>query len=81
MAAIAPLATGADGPLLRSAALCVASHRNLRLNSQNNTADEYIANLEEKCQANFIKLSVDSAAREYTVSIPARGHERTFAFS
>ena len=57
----------------------MASHRNLRLNSQNNTADEYIANLEEKCQANFIKLSVDPAAREYTVSIPARGHERTFA--
>jgi len=54
-------------------------HRNLRLDSQNNTADEYIANLDEKCQANFIKLSVDPTAREYTVSIPAHGHDRTFA--
>jgi competence protein ComEC len=54
-------------------------HRNLRPDSQNNTADEYIANREAECQANFIKLSVDSAARSYTVSIPGRGHERTFA--
>lgn len=54
-------------------------HRNLRPDSQNNTADELIANLEAQCQANFIKLSVDAAARSYTVSIPARGHERTFS--
>ncbi|HVX15361.1 MAG TPA: MBL fold metallo-hydrolase [Pirellulales bacterium] len=53
-------------------------HRNLRADSTNNTADEYIANLEEECQGNFIKLSVDPTARHYTVSIPARGHERTF---
>lgn len=54
-------------------------HRNLRPDSQNNVADEYIANLEKECQANFIKLSVDPAAAGYTVSIPARGHERTFS--
>ena len=54
-------------------------HRNLRPDSQNNTAEEYIANLEKDCQANFIKLSVDRQARSYTLSIPARGHERTFA--
>lgn len=54
-------------------------HRNLRPDSQNNAPDEFIANLEQQCQANFIKLSVDPAAREYTVSIPARGHQRTFA--
>ncbi len=54
-------------------------HRNLRTESPNNTADEFIANLEENCQGNFIKLSVDPPARNYTVSIPARGHERTFA--
>ncbi|HWB10991.1 MAG TPA: MBL fold metallo-hydrolase [Pirellulales bacterium] len=54
-------------------------HRNLRRDSTNNTADEYIANLEQECQANFIKLSVDPLARGYTVSIPARGHQRTFA--
>ncbi len=54
-------------------------HRNLRPDSQNNTSDEYIANLEQECQANFIKLSVDPSARDYTVSIPARGQQRTFA--
>ncbi|HVX60712.1 MAG TPA: MBL fold metallo-hydrolase [Pirellulales bacterium] len=53
-------------------------HRNLRPDSQNNVADEYIANLEADCQGNLIKLSVDPAAERYTVSIPARGHERTF---
>ncbi|HUY91333.1 MAG TPA: MBL fold metallo-hydrolase [Pirellulales bacterium] len=54
-------------------------HRNLRSDSQNNVADEYIANLEKECQANYIRLAVDPAAGSYTVSIPARGHERTFA--
>jgi hypothetical protein len=29
----------------------------LRPDSQNNTDDEYIANLDEQCEANFIKLS------------------------
>lgn len=53
-------------------------HRNLRPDSQNNVSDEYIANLEANCQGNFIKLSVDPSASRYTVSIPARGHERTF---
>jgi hypothetical protein len=62
-----------------STAAIYQMHRNLRPDSPNNVADEYIANLEEECQANFIKLSVDSEARSYTVSIPARGHERTFA--
>ncbi len=53
-------------------------HRNLRPDSQNNVADEYIANLEANCEGNFIKLSVDPLASRYTVSIPARNHERTF---
>ena len=53
-------------------------HRNLRADEANNTADEYIANLEEKCQANYIKLSVSPSSQSYTVSIPGKGHERTF---
>jgi len=53
-------------------------HRNLRKDSENNTAHEYIANLEANCQAHYIKLSVDSSGRSYTVSIPATGHRRTF---
>lgn len=53
-------------------------HRNLRADKENNTANEYIANLEQQCQANYIKLSVEPSGKSYTVSIPATGHKRTF---
>ena len=54
-------------------------HKNLRPDgSVNNVADEYIANKEEQCKANYIKLSVAPDAKTYTVSIPANKHERTF---
>lgn len=54
-------------------------HKNVRADSQNNTADEFIANLPEKCDGNFIHLAVDPSGLSYTVSIPATGHSRTFA--
>jgi beta-lactamase superfamily II metal-dependent hydrolase len=54
-------------------------HKNLRPDgATNNVSNEYIANLEEKCQANYIKLSVAPDAKTYTVSIPANRHERKF---
>jgi beta-lactamase superfamily II metal-dependent hydrolase len=53
-------------------------HKNVRADIEDNTADEFIANLEEKCAGNYIKLSVDSFGKSYTVSIPASGHQRTF---
>jgi beta-lactamase superfamily II metal-dependent hydrolase len=54
-------------------------HKNLRPDgAANNAPDEFIANLEAQCEGNFIKLSVDPAARSYTVSIPAKGHERRY---
>lgn len=53
-------------------------HKNVRADSVNNTADEFIANLEEKCQGHFIKLSVEPSGKSYTVNIPATGHKRTF---
>ena len=53
-------------------------HRNLRSDSLNNTAGDYIANLEEKCSGNYIKLSVAPNGKSYTVSIPATGQKRTF---
>ena len=53
-------------------------HRNVRADKENNTADEFIANLEEKCDARYIKLSVAPDGKSYTVSIPVTGHKRTF---
>ncbi len=54
-------------------------HKNVRADSQNNTADEFIANLSEKCDGNYIHLAVEPTGLSYTVSIPASGHSRTFA--
>jgi hypothetical protein len=53
-------------------------HKNVRGDRENNTADEFIANLEEKCAGNYIKLSVEPSGKSYTLSIPATGHKRTF---
>ena len=53
-------------------------HKNLRADAAINTADEFIANLVEKCEANYIKLSIDPSGKTYTVSIPANGHKRTY---
>jgi hypothetical protein len=54
-------------------------HKNVKPGEEDaNTADELIANVEEACQGNHIKLSVAPDAGSYTVSIPATGHTRTF---
>lgn len=53
-------------------------HRNVRPDKENNTTDEFIANLEEKCAGNYIKLSVAADGKSYTVSIPATGHKHTY---
>ena len=45
----------------------------VRTDKENNTADEFVANLEEKCGANYIKLSVAADGKSYTVTIPATG--------
>ncbi len=53
-------------------------HKNVRTDVENNTADEFIANIPEKCDGNYIKLSVDPAGKTYTISIPATGHQRMY---
>jgi len=53
-------------------------HKNLRADKENNTEDALIANLERECAGDYIKLSVQPDGKSYVVSIPARGHQRTF---
>ena len=53
-------------------------HRNVRTTDKDNTMSGYIANEEEACQGNFIKLSVDPNSTSYTVSIPAKHISRSY---
>jgi beta-lactamase superfamily II metal-dependent hydrolase len=54
-------------------------HKNVRGDGkENNTTDEFIANADEKCAANYIKLTVAPDGKTYTVSIPATGHTKTY---
>jgi competence protein ComEC len=53
-------------------------HRNLRTTEKDNTLAGYIANEEEACQGNFIKLSVDPTGKSYTVTIPAKQVSRSY---
>jgi competence protein ComEC len=53
-------------------------HKNIRPDSSFNTADAYIANRSQHCQANYVKLVVAPDGKRYTVHIPATGHQRTF---
>jgi len=45
---------------------------------EDNTTDEFIANIPEKCEGNYIKLSVDPSGKSYTISIPATSHQKTY---
>ena len=53
-------------------------HKNNREDSEFNTEDEFIANLVEECEGNFIQLTVAPDGKSYKVSIPSNGHEATY---
>jgi competence protein ComEC len=53
-------------------------HKNLRNDGSPNAPDEYIANAEQACKANYVKLSVDPTGATFTMSVPSTGHSRTY---
>jgi competence protein ComEC len=53
-------------------------HRNVLTTATDNAPPDYIANEEENCKGQLIKLSVDRAARSYEVSIPAKRINRSY---
>jgi beta-lactamase superfamily II metal-dependent hydrolase len=53
-------------------------HRDLRGGIEYNTEKQYIANLNEHCEGNYIKCSVDASGKSYTISIPGTGYSKTY---
>jgi len=53
-------------------------HRNVRTTGKDNAPSAFIANDEEECQGNFMKLSVDPTGKTYIVTIPAKQISRTY---
>jgi beta-lactamase superfamily II metal-dependent hydrolase len=53
-------------------------HRNLNVGAPENTDPEFIANADEKCQGEFIKLSVAPDGKSYTVTVGSRGKARRY---
>ena len=53
-------------------------HRNLRTSEKDNAPADYVANDEEACQGEFIKLSVSPNGKTYGVSIPGKKISREY---
>jgi competence protein ComEC len=53
-------------------------HRNVLTTANDNAPSSYIANEQENCQGEFIKLSVDQATKTFSVSIDAKQIKHTY---
>lgn len=53
-------------------------HRNMLVGAAENTDPEFIANLEEKCKGESIKLAVTPDAKSYSVTVGSNGKPRTY---
>src|SRR5262249_39121776 len=53
-------------------------HRNLTVGAQENTDPEYIANPDEKCQGESIKLAVAEDGKSYTVTVGSKGTPKKY---
>jgi competence protein ComEC len=54
------------------------NHKNVRADIEDNTTDDCIANVDEKCNGNFIQMMVWPSGKRYTITIPGTGYTRTF---
>lgn len=53
-------------------------HRNVASEPQDNTDPEFIANADEKCQGELVKLSVAPDAKSYDVTVGSKGKPKQF---
>jgi beta-lactamase superfamily II metal-dependent hydrolase len=53
-------------------------HKNVVSSWNDNTAASYIANVDEKCEGEFIKVSVSPNSRSYRVEIPSKNLSSTY---
>jgi beta-lactamase superfamily II metal-dependent hydrolase len=53
-------------------------HRNVTSEPQDNTDPEFIANADEKCEGELVKLSVAPDAKSYTVTVGSKGKAKRF---
>jgi competence protein ComEC len=53
-------------------------HRNVRTPPEGNTAPELTANVNETCEGNHVKLSVEPDGKKYALAIPSTKHEKTY---
>jgi competence protein ComEC len=53
-------------------------HRNVRTTEKDNAPAEFVANDDEACKGEFIKLSVNPDGQSYVVSIPAKKISRSY---
>jgi beta-lactamase superfamily II metal-dependent hydrolase len=53
-------------------------HRNVETSAADNAPPEFVANDDEDCKGEWIKLSVEPGGGAYTIEIPAKGTKRTY---
>jgi beta-lactamase superfamily II metal-dependent hydrolase len=53
-------------------------HRNVTSEPQDNTDPEFIANADEKCESELVKLSAAPDAKSYTVTVGGKGKAKRF---
>jgi beta-lactamase superfamily II metal-dependent hydrolase len=53
-------------------------HRSVRLTEKENSPSAFVANDEETCKGEYIKLSVDPTGKSYTVTVPSKGTTKRY---